>query len=59
MNIGHGAAGILMDPNGTRVFVACTGDNYIAIIDLKTLEVIDHLDVGGGPDGMEWATRNQ
>ncbi len=59
VNIGHGAAGILMDPNGTRVFVACTGDNYIAIIDLKTLEVTGHLDVGGGPDGMEWATRNQ
>jgi YVTN family beta-propeller protein len=55
INIGHGAAGILMDPDGTRAFVACTGDNYIAVIDLKTLEVIAHLDAGGGPDGMEWA----
>lgn len=55
--IGHGAAGILMDPNGTRAFVACSPDNYIAIIDLKKLEVIGHLDVGGNPDGLAWATR--
>ncbi|PWT77575.1 MAG: hypothetical protein C5B59_03625 [Bacteroidetes bacterium] len=55
LTIGHGAAGILMDPNGSRVFVACTPDNYVAIIDLKTLEVIGHIDVGGGPDGLAWA----
>jgi len=55
INIGHGAAGILMDPDGTRVFIACTPDNYVAIIDLKTLEVTGHLDVGGGPDGLAWA----
>ena len=55
INIGHGAAGILMDSDGTRVFIACTPDNYVAIIDLKTLEVTGHLDVGGGPDGLAWA----
>ncbi len=53
--IGHGAAGILMDPNGTRAFVACTPDNYVAVLDLKTLEVVDHIDVGGQPDGLAWA----
>jgi YVTN family beta-propeller protein len=58
VNIGHGAAGILMDPAGNRAFVACTGDNYIAVIDLKTLEVTSHINLGG-PDGMEWAVRNQ
>ncbi|MFL5789638.1 MAG: YncE family protein [Flavisolibacter sp.] len=52
--IGHGAAGIVMDPSGSRAFVACTPDNYIAIIDLKTLSVTNHLDVGGGPDGLAW-----
>lgn len=57
INIGHGAAGILMDPDGSRVFVACTPDNYVAIIDLKTLEVSGHLDVGGGPDGLAWASQ--
>jgi YVTN family beta-propeller protein len=58
LNIGHGAAGILIDPDGSRAFVACTGDNYVAVINLKTLEVTAHIDVGGGPDGLAWATHN-
>lgn len=55
--IGHGAAGILMDPVADRAFVACSPDNYIAIVDLKTLEVTGRLDVGGEPDGLAWAMR--
>ena len=57
INLGHGAAGILMDPDGSRAFVACSADNYIAVIDLKTLVVTSHLDVGGVPDGLAWAVR--
>ncbi len=57
VKIGHGAAGILMDPDGTRAFIACSPDNYVAILDLKTLEVTGHLDVGGEPDGLAWAVR--
>jgi YVTN family beta-propeller protein len=57
IHIGHGAAGILVDPDGTRAFIACGPDNYIAIVDLKTLEVSGHIDVGGEPDGMAWAVR--
>ncbi len=55
LKLGRGAAGILMDPNGSRAFVACSSDNYVAVIDLKTLEVTSHLDVGGVPDGLAWA----
>jgi YVTN family beta-propeller protein len=55
--IGHGAAGILMDPVGARAFVACSPDNYVTIVDLKTLDVTGHLDVGGVPDGLAWAVR--
>ncbi len=57
LKLGRGAAGILMDPNGSRVFVACSADNYIAVIDLKTLEVTNRLEVGGVPDGLAWAVR--
>ena len=57
LKLGRGAAGILMDPEGSRAFVACSADNYIAVIDLKTLEVTGHLDVGGVPDGLAWAIR--
>jgi DNA-binding beta-propeller fold protein YncE len=46
-----------MDPVANRAFVACSADNNIAIIDLKTLEVTGHLDVGGTPDGLAWAGR--
>jgi YVTN family beta-propeller protein len=56
LNIGHGAAGILMDTDGSRAFVGCTPDNYVAVIDLSTLEVTGHIDIGG-PDGLAWAVR--
>ena len=55
VKLGRGAAGILMDPYSSRAFVACSADNYVAIINLKTLEVTNHLDVGGVPDGLAWA----
>lgn len=55
-NIGHGAAGILMDPNGSRAFVGCSPDNYVAVVDLKSLQVTTHINLGG-PDGLAWAVR--
>jgi YVTN family beta-propeller protein len=55
--IGHGAAGILMDPEGNRAFISCGPDNYIAVVDLKTLAVTGHVEVGGEPDGLAWAVR--
>jgi DNA-binding beta-propeller fold protein YncE len=56
--IGHGAAGIEMQPDGSRVFVACTPDSYVVVIDPKGLEVAVHLDAGKNPDGMAWCRRN-
>jgi len=52
--VGHGAAGIEMNPNGALAYVACTPDNYVAVIDLKSLQVSGHLDAGKQPDGMTW-----
>jgi YVTN family beta-propeller protein len=57
VKIGHGAAGIRMDRDGNRAFIACGPDNYVAVLDLKTLEVTSHIDVGGEPDGLAWAIR--
>jgi len=57
IKLGHGAAGILMQPDGARVYVSCSPDNYVAVIDLATLEVIGHIDGGQEPDGLAWATR--
>jgi YVTN family beta-propeller protein len=55
IKLGRGAAGIVMQPDGARAFVACTPDNYVAVIDLKSLEVVGHIDVGEEPDGLAWA----
>jgi YVTN family beta-propeller protein len=57
IKLGKGAAGILMDPVGDRAFVACSADNYIALVNLTTLEVTGRLDVGGVPDGLAWAVQ--
>jgi YVTN family beta-propeller protein len=57
VKIGTGAAGIQMQPDGLRAYVACTPDNSVAVIDLKSLEVVDRIDAGRQPDGLAWATR--
>ncbi len=56
LSIGHGASGILMDPDGTRAFVACSPDNFVAVIDLKMLEVIGKFEIKG-PDGLAWSIK--
>jgi len=50
----HGSGGILMQPDGARAYVACGQDNYVAVIDLKTMEMTGHVDIAG-PDGLAWA----
>jgi len=52
---GHGSGGVLVTPDGARAFEACSPDGYVAVIDLKTLSVVGHIDAGGNPDGMAWA----
>ncbi len=59
ISTGHGAAGILVAADGSRAFIGCSADNYVAVIDLRTLEVVSHLDVGGVPDGLAWAVSPQ
>jgi DNA-binding beta-propeller fold protein YncE len=58
VKVGRGAAGIQMHPDGSVAYVACTPDDYVAIINLKSLEVTGHLDAGKQPDGMAWSTRD-
>ncbi len=57
IKLGHGAAGILMQPDGARVYVACSPDNYVAVIDLKTMEVVGRVEPGTEPDGLAWAAQ--
>jgi len=57
IKVGSGAAGILMDLDGSRAFVAASPDNLIAVIDLKTLAIVGKIAVGRGVDGLAWAVR--
>jgi YVTN family beta-propeller protein len=57
ISIGHGAAGIVMQPDGKRAYVACSPDNYVVVIDLNQLAVTGKFEVGDEPDGMTWAVR--
>jgi YVTN family beta-propeller protein len=50
------AAGILMQPDGSRAYVACTPDDHVEIIDLKTLAPAGRIEAGRQPDGLAWTT---
>jgi YVTN family beta-propeller protein len=55
--IGHGTGGILMQPDGSRAFVASSPDGYVFVIDLRPMEIVGHIAAGQAPDGMAWAAR--
>jgi YVTN family beta-propeller protein len=46
-----------MQPDGQRAFVSCSPDDYVTVIDLKTLEATGRIDAGREPDGLAWAVR--
>ena len=49
--------GILVRPDGRIAYIAVTGENRVAAIDLQTLEIVQTIAAGGGPDGMAWIGR--
>ena len=58
LTLGHaGGGGILVQPDGQRAYIAFAGDGFVAVIDLKTLEVVGKIDAGGNPDGLAWAVQ--
>ena len=52
--IGKAPEGILLDPSGKRAFIAVSGDNHVAFLDLDKLIITGKLETGAGPDGMAW-----
>jgi YVTN family beta-propeller protein len=57
INVGRNAEGILIEPEGSRAFVAASADNKVVIIDLKTLQISGEIHTGKSPDGMAWVSR--
>jgi YVTN family beta-propeller protein len=56
IDLGGGSAGILMDPNGLRAYVAVTQGNKVAVVDLRTMQVAGEISPLSQPDGLAWAT---
>jgi YVTN family beta-propeller protein len=54
LDLGGGAAGILIPPGGAEAFVAVSGGGKVAVVDLKTFEVRGQIAPLGQPDGMAW-----
>lgn len=52
----HGASGIQIQPDGTRAFIACPRDHFVAVVDLRTMQRTSTIDAGREPDGLAWWT---
>jgi YVTN family beta-propeller protein len=55
--LGGGSAGILMEPSGSRAFVAVNQGAKVAVIDLHSLQLVGQI-TANQPDGMAWALAN-
>lgn len=44
---GHSPRGVVVSPDGTTAFVACALDDSLTVIDLKSLEAVGRIDLGG------------
>ena len=49
--------GVLIEPDGSRAYVANTNADVVTVIDLRTLEVTGRIATGRQPDGMAWSSR--
>jgi YVTN family beta-propeller protein len=53
-DLGGGAAGILIVPDGSRAYVAVSAKDKVAVVDLKNLEITGYVSTGRQPDGLAW-----
>ena len=53
LQLGKSPTGILI-PNNEHAYVAVSGDNEIAVIELKALTVVKTIQTGNNPEGMAW-----
>jgi YVTN family beta-propeller protein len=49
--------GLLMAPDGLRVYTTLNSRDAVAVIDLRTWTVTGEVKTGRGPDGLAWAAR--
>jgi YVTN family beta-propeller protein len=54
LKLGSSVEGILIVPDGSKAYVAVSGDNKVAVVDLLKLEVVTTFETGKDPDGLAW-----
>ena len=54
VRVGASPEGILVPPQGNRIYIAVTGDNRVVALDLTTFAIVQTITTGRGPDGMAW-----
>ena len=54
IEVNGGAAGLLVEPSGARAFLSVGSQGAVAVIDLKTLSVVNWIRTGPNPDGLAW-----
>lgn len=55
IDVGGGSEGVLMAPDGMRVFIAVSRANKVVAIDLESLAIVGEIPGLINPDGMAWA----
>jgi DNA-binding beta-propeller fold protein YncE len=54
---GAGPQGVTVTPDGKYLFLSLSQQAKVAVIDLRTRQVVGHLDVGQTPDGVVYTTQ--
>jgi len=54
IKLGRSVTKFLIEPDGSRAYVAVNADSNVAVVDLKTLELTARISTGMDPDGMAW-----
>lgn len=54
LNLGKGAAHILINGDGSKAYVSCTPAHKIVIIDLAKQDIAGEINIGERPDGMDF-----
>ena len=54
IDVGGGAEGVLIAPDGRRAYVAVSATDRVAVIDLETLTEVGSVAGLDNPDGMAW-----
>jgi len=52
--LGAEPEGVLIVPDRSRAYVAVSGEDHLAVVDLASFEVTGTVATGRGPDGMAW-----